>query len=78
MPAHDEDLPNPLKDWLDREKLADGGFMQLSINQIAFWDETHQKRKGGGTGTERDRTLRFKEDENGKLDNNGKLTDTKG
>jgi hypothetical protein len=55
MLAHEEDLPNPLPDWLDREKLAVGGFMLL-INQIAFWDEIHQKGKIGGTGTERDRT----------------------
>ena len=74
-PAHDEDLPDPLPDWLDPEKLAERGFM-LSINQIAFWDETHQKCKIGGTGTARDRTLRFKRDENGKLDKNGKLADT--
>jgi hypothetical protein len=74
--AHDEDLPNPLPDWLDRDKLADGGFM-LSINQITFWDETHQKCKIGGTGTDRDRTLWVKRDENGKLDKNGKLADTK-
>jgi hypothetical protein len=25
-PAHNEDLPNTLPDWLDPEKLADGGF----------------------------------------------------
>ena len=40
-PAHDADLPDPFPDWLDAEKLAAGGFM-LSINQIGFWDETHQ------------------------------------
>jgi hypothetical protein len=39
----------------------------LSINQIVFWDETHQKCKIGDTCTERDRTLRSIRDENGKL-----------
>jgi hypothetical protein len=45
------------------------------MTQIAFWDEKHEKCKIGGTGTERDRILWLKRDENGKLDKNGKLVD---
>jgi hypothetical protein len=46
----------------------------LSIHQIGFWDEMHQKCKIKGTGTGKQKIIWFKRDENGKLDNKGKFT----
>ncbi len=65
----------------DKIKSADGSIpskvdaaklTKVSINQVAFWDETHKKvRVGQVTANGLDYQVRFHRDENGKIDKNG-------
>jgi hypothetical protein len=57
--VHPEDAPDPLLDWLNSDKLTEGKHL-LVISQIAWWDETHQKCKIGGSGAGDDARRRWK------------------
>ena len=47
----------------------------LDLCQIVFWDKTHQRWYIGGVSAGRDFCLKFKYNEQGKLDQNGQNSD---
>ena len=47
----------------------------LDLSHIVWWDETHRKCHIGGFSAGRDFCLKFKRDEQGKLDSNGQYSD---
>ena len=62
----------PVEKRWDRDSLG-----HLSLDQIAWWDETHRKCLIGGIPGNKEFTLHFKRNKEGLLDEKGKYSDKK-
>ena len=62
----------PVEKRWDRDTLG-----HLELSQIAWWDETHRKCLIAGIPGDKEFALRFKRNDDGLLDPNGKYNDKK-